>query len=368
MRFVICTTILPQVVEYALPGASPAAGKYIRNLEKALTNLGHDILEMSYIAIPGAKEAYDNLGLNSNRVVFKDKTIVKSIIHYQKMVLQNIHYDDVVMFYNVDYFDLGLVSKLNRIGARSVLILADYTSNLRENGSVLRTVIAKLIARSFKKFKYVITLSERAKQYFNAHARIEVMEGGIDFNEYKDYQVPINDGTTRYMYAGSLTEVTGVNILLEAIELNTDKNSEFYISGKGHLEAMVKEAAKADDRIKYIGFVPDEEYYRLLQRMNVFINPRNMAMEQNQNNFPSKVLEYLASGRMVISTKFPGWEKFSNCFEFCNNDAASLCNAMITTKEEMPELAERIFEHNREQARKYDWNIQAKKIIELIEG
>ena len=367
MRIIICATILPPEVELRLPGASPAAGKYLRNLEKAFTGLGHQVIEMSYVAIPGAKEMCSELGADDRNIVYKDRFIVPSVKEYQKRVLETAHEGDVVIFYNIVYYDLGLVSKLNKRGIKSLLILADYTGDMKENGSFIRGMLAKRVLGEFRKFKYAVALSERAKKLLASDASVEIIEGGIDMDAFFGFESPGAADITRYMYAGTINNVTGVDILLDAIRMSDDEKSEFYISGKGDLEQAVKEAAKNDTRIKYIGFIPDDEYYQLMQKMDVFINPRNMDLDQNQNNFPSKVLEYLATGRTVISTRFPGWEKFTDCFSFCDHNPEALYKGILEAKELSPQNRKERFEHNRERAKDYDWNSQAVRKIELID-
>ena len=125
----------------------------------------------------------------------------------------------------------------------------------------------------------------------------------------------------------------------------------------------VSEVAENDKRIKYLGFVSDKRYYEVLSNADVLINPRNMELLQNQNNFPSKVLEYLATGREVISTKFPGWERFTDNFRFYEGDAE------ILEKEINSVLSDDLNCHyatNRSKAENYDWSNQVDKIIGLL--
>ena len=84
---------------------------------------------------------------------------------------------------------------------------------------------------------------------------------------------------------------------------------------------------------------------------------------QNQNNFPSKVLEYLATGREVISTKFPGWEKFKDNFRFYEGGTKALESEINKVLSDNLTLH---YDTNRGKAVNYDWNVQIKKIIELI--
>ncbi len=363
MRFIICGTLLPPEVEQILPGASPAAGKYLRNMERALLRKGIEVIEMSYVAIPGAKEAYEKAGKSDKDITYKDKTIIRSIRDYQKKVIRTLQKDDVVVFYNIVYFDLGLVKKIKKRGNKAILILADFTDSLSENGSIKRWVVSRFIAREFKKFDYGVALSERAKRFFSPNAKLIVMEGGINYSDYEDYKPAKKSDIVRFMYAGTLSVVTGTDILLDAISRFEDGNVEFYISGKGELADRVFEEAEKDKRIKYLGFVSDKQYYELLSNVDVLINPRNMELLQNQNNFPSKVLEYLATGREVISTKFPGWEKFEDNFHFYEGGAEVLLSEIIKMLSENLRLH---YDINRWKAKEYDWEKQVEKMLSLI--
>ena len=363
MRFIICGTLLPPEVEQILPGASPAAGKYLRNMERALQRKGIEVIEMSYVAIPGAKEAFEKAGKSDEDITYKDNTIIRSIKDYQKKVIKTLQKDDVVVFYNVVYFDLGLINKIKRRGNKAVLILADFTDSLSESGNYKRWAVSRFIAREFKKFDYGIALSERAKRFFSPKAKLIVMEGGINYSDYEDYKPPIKSDVIRFMYAGTLSYVTGIDTLLDAISMVSADNVEFYISGKGELDQRVSEEAKKDKRIKYLGFVSDKQYYTLLNDVDVLINPRNMTLLQNQNNFPSKVLEYLATGREVISTKFPGWERFADNFRFYEGGAEVLKTEI--NKSLSDDLALR-YVINRSKAEGFDWNKQINRVIELI--
>ncbi|WP_026653775.1 glycosyltransferase family 4 protein [Butyrivibrio proteoclasticus] len=366
MRFIICGTMLHPKVEEKLPGASPAAGKYLRNLKKTLEAQGNEVIFCSYVAIPGAKQMYEQLGLDDNDLVYKDKTIVKSIHIFQNKLLDLLHEDDVVILYNVPYFELGLISKIKKRGNRAVLILADHTDSFKENGGVVRGIIAKLISRDYRKFDYGIALSEYAKRFFSSSAKLIVMEGGVDLERYKDFEPPVKSGVTKFMYAGTLSDVTGVDILLDAIEKWHEDDVEFYISGKGYLEERVRKTAEKDNRIKYLGFVPDDEYYSLMKEIDVFLNPRNMDMEQNQNNFPSKVLEYLATGRCVVSSKFPGWEKFRDLFIFYDRGDRDLLDKLLKAKNLNNTELCRIYCTNRKRAEEYDWNKQVVNIMKEL--
>ena len=366
MKYVVCGTILPAEIELLLPGASPAAGKYLRNLMNALGDNGYESVVCSFCAIPGAAEAFEKTGISAEDQIFKGSNIVKSVIEYHKKILSLLEKDDVVVFYNLAYFNIGVADKVIKHGNKCLLILADHTDSYKENGSLVRWGLAKYIGREFKKFNKAVILSETAKKLLNKNAEFIVMEGGLDICSFDKILPPTESNIVRFMYAGTLSSVTGVDTFLKAISMIGEHDVEFIISGKGELESDVIEACKSDNRIKYLGFIPDDEYYRVLNSVDVFVNPRNMQLDQNRNNFPSKVLEYLATGRRVISTEFPGYERFTDYFDFYEGNADELSACIQTALTHKDNTAER-FEKNRNAALDYDWHKQVEKIRRLVE-
>ena len=365
MKYVICATQMPAEVEADLPGASPAAGNFLRSIRAGIEKSGNKVSECSYVAISGAGEAYAKHGILPENVVFKDKTIIPSVRAFQKMVLNVVDSGDVVLFYNVVYYDLGLTEKLKKKGAIPVLILADYTDSSEEKGSLLRKLIAYRQGIEFRNFDYGIVLSEEAKHFFNKSAKTVIMEGGV-VPERFDGIAPIgHDKITRFLYAGTFSEVTGVDVLLKAISLISDPDLEFYFSGKGELVREVISAAEKDQRVKYLGFMNDEEYIKVLNNTHVFINPRNMGFKQNRNNFPSKVLEYLACGRPVISTRFPGYNRFEDYFIFCDDGMEPLKNAIENAATISAAEYSEYYSKNRLKAQEFSWDKQIIKILEL---
>lgn len=118
-----------------------------------------------------------------------------------------------------------------------------------------------------------------------------------------DLPQPPREPAARAVYfAGALSEAAGVNLLLDAIPLVKDPTIEFWITGRGPLQDRIERQSAADPRIRFQGFVTDERYGELLQRAAVLVNPRPSRLIENRYNFPSKLMEYLAAGRPIIST------------------------------------------------------------------
>ena len=367
MKFIVCASLMPWEVERNLQGASPAAGNFLRHLKKAIENRGYEVEVCSYIAIKGAADEYKKNNISTENVIFKDKTIISSVHKYKKRVLETVENGDVILFYNIAYFDFGLAKCLRNKGAIPVLILADYTESQEENGSLIRKLISMRTRKEFTQFGYGIVLSEDSKQFFNKSAKTVVMEGGVALENYTNFPCPTKENITRVLYAGTFSNVTGIDTLLEAISGVKEDNMEFYFSGKGELEESIISASKNDSRIKYLGFMDENQYFDVLKKTHVFINPRNMTLPQNRNNFPSKVLEYLACGRPVISTKFPGYRKFEDNCLFCDNGVESLVKSIEVAGKFSETDYEKYYVCNSEKAKYFSWDKQIDKMLNLID-
>jgi glycosyltransferase involved in cell wall biosynthesis len=129
------------------------------------------------------------------------------------------------------------------------------------------------------------------------------LDGGVSM-------LPERDDTSAapiLMYAGTLSAYGGLDLLLAAFVLLPNPDVRLWVSGKGKSAALAA-AAAADHRVTFLGLVTDSELSQRSRTASVFVNPRPARLTASQNNFPSKVLEYLSYGKPVVSTWTPGLE------------------------------------------------------------
>lgn len=107
------------------------------------------------------------------------------------------------------------------------------------------------------------------------------------------------------LYSGNLSRQYGIIELLQAFALINKRNYRLWICGRGEGETDVIKEAQNDERIVYFGVVPHEEVLALQKKATVLINPRPSAGEFTKYSFPSKTLEYLASGTPTIMCHLP---------------------------------------------------------------
>lgn len=103
------------------------------------------------------------------------------------------------------------------------------------------------------------------------------------------------------LYTGTLNKQFGIDRLLYAFEKIENQNYKLLLCGSGDMENEIKKRAKIDKRIQFLGYVSRQEALRLQRTATVLINPRNSDGEYTKYSFPSKTMEYLASGTPLIA-------------------------------------------------------------------
>lgn len=109
-----------------------------------------------------------------------------------------------------------------------------------------------------------------------------------------------------FIYTGTLAKRYGILDLLDAFSKINIPSSQLWICGDGDARAAVEESARADRRITYHGRVTRPAAIALQARAHVAVNPRRPEGEFTKFSFPSKTIEYLASGRPVVMHWLPG--------------------------------------------------------------
>lgn len=116
-------------------------------------------------------------------------------------------------------------------------------------------------------------------------------------------------------YSGSLDERNGIVNLINAFKLITRDDYRLYIIGDGPLRDFVLKSQLEDVRIEYFGQIGHAETVLLQAQADILINPRLPLEEFTRYSFPSKTMEYLASGIPTLMYKLPGVPE--EYFDYC---------------------------------------------------
>lgn len=213
------------------------------------------------------------------------------------------------------YLALGNIFKL--LDVKIAVILTDPSGIELDTDSLLAKKLKRLDKRVTKlltrKADILIGLAPKLIEDINNDV-IKLVFPGIlnkDFsNEIKNARVKqknidvVKDKCFKVVYAGGLHDVYGIKTLTDAI-LTFDKNVniEMLFLGKGNQLDYIKEMSILDSRIEYGGFLNGSELITRIQEADLLINPRPTLLDFSSHSFPSKLIEYLATGIPVLTTR-----------------------------------------------------------------
>lgn len=108
------------------------------------------------------------------------------------------------------------------------------------------------------------------------------------------------------MYAGGISKIYGAEILVQGFRMANLPNTQLQIFGFGDYVDTLKEIAQEDYRVVYGGLLMNAQIVEKEQQATLLVNPRPTAEEFVKYSFPSKTMEYMASGTPVLTTVLPG--------------------------------------------------------------
>lgn len=369
MKFLLCCTLVPEKYEIENKAISNAANRFITNLTNQIKK-EHTLKILSYIGVSFDNEAKKELYGKENdniRYYFKSKEVLTGVFQMLRVIWKEMDACDYAITYNVVYAWMltPIIAKLKQ--KKSVLILADY-SPIEAFVGKKQQLYAKVQRYFMGRYDYVIGLSENTKRYLNSKQKFLCMEGGIakEFYDYFSIYKKFNHEKVTLMYSGILEDVTGIKMFVEAFISCKMDNIQLYITGDGSLSEWVVDRCKIDERISYYGCIPYDKYMEKLSEADILVNPRDMNLPENMNNFPSKIMEYLATGKMVISTRFPGWERYQEYVLFCESNVRGLKDSIEKSIPIAKTWNQENYLTTRGFASKFIWENQCAKIIKLL--
>lgn len=244
--------------------------------------------------------------------------------------------------------------------------LAVVTDLPRDLGKGLNKKINELLQ---SKYDGYIILTQAMNEVINKKEKPYIIIEGIANEKMKDIKNRIEDKYKNKicLYAGGLYEKYGIKTLIEAFLQIEDDNIELHLYGTGELEQEIKRLE--DKRIKFFGVTTNEKVVQEELKATLLINPRFTNQEYTKYSFPSKNMEYMASGTPILTTKLPGMPKeyYDYIYTFEKEDV----NGFKTKLEEILSYDRETLSKKGMAAKEFVMKeknnvVQAKKIIEFI--
>lgn len=197
--------------------------------------------------------------------------------------------------------------------AKLYLIVTDLPVYMDLAPSRVKRLLKKIDAiqqfKYFKCFDGYILYAKKMAEYLNIKQdNYIVMEGSISTAECNARR-PANSetGKVAVMYSGKVSMNYGIPELLDAFDLLDKDKYELWITGTGDASDLVEKRTQENSSIKYYGFLESREKLMELQsKSSMLISTRMPTEEASKYCFPSKLFEYILTGKPVLTFRIGG--------------------------------------------------------------
>ena len=250
-----------------------------------------------------------------------------------------------------------------------VIVIHDLRERARcySQGAIMRTI--RLLTR--QQAKACITVSQATANdiRMNFNVRNLVVTGnGVNLNIFRHAksQAKICDA----IYLGRISEEKGIPTLLEAWKIVIKKLPSAKLLLVGGTEENIRdkygkivEKLALDRNVTFTGFVSDQQAVSMLNSSKIFVLP------STEEGFGLTVLEAMSVGLpCVLSDLAALRENFLSAAVFVNpKDIQGLAQAILGLLSD-PEKCEKLREKGKVLAKRYSWDVVAKKEFEVFKS
>lgn len=172
----------------------------------------------------------------------------------------------------------------------------------------LHKLKARIKTQFIKNYDSYIFLTDYMSEIIDiTNKKCTVIEGIYDESQ-KALPLKEDEEEKIIVYSGQLNPIYGIGNLIEAFMKIWEKDSRYklWICGGGGIEQRIKDLQNVCSGIKLWGYVNTQKVREIQSRATVLVNPRQNTDIFTKYSFPSKTMEYLASGRPVIGYRLDG--------------------------------------------------------------
>lgn len=355
------------------------AQKYHQLMIEGLVNNGCEVLVLSSLPInrnltkkiffQAENDTYKNINYKYlafiNLPLFRNLSIfVNSFL----FMLKHREYDVVCDVLHIS-ITAGVIFASKKGNNKKIGIVTDLPG--AENNANKLSLKDKIIINLIKRYDAYVLLTQQMNDVINKkkHPYI-VMEGQIDINvRESDNKITGKYDKNVCLYSGSLHKKYGIDVLVDAFDKAKIENAELHIYGDGDYVEKIRELSNKNENIKYFGFKSNEHIVEEQKKALLLINPRPTDKKYTKYSFPSKNMEYMASGTPTLTTMLPGMPTEYNEYVYLIEDETpeGLSNTLKIVLSISREVLHKKGLRAKEFVLKEKNNvIQSKKLLELL--
>lgn len=371
---------------------SSSGGNAVRGIAEGLCNNAHESVEfISHPNIPSFPNG--KLWINGNKGVFNKGSDLQTLptlnLKIVKSKLWGIcikraikewakrHKGDLlkVLVYNTYHPPIDdIYEACHSVGAELYAVLYDLGVPPKRLGLSRMTMLGyKMAERTAEKYIPLlngrIIINELIAEHYAANKDYILVDGGVN-EQVINHLFPLKEKTGdvyTFVLAGMLWDQNGTKLVLDAMERYRNPNVRIVFAGKGKDVTLIEEAVKKDPRISYVGMLNMDDLFKLYEQADVLLNLR---MEEDVDfHFPGKLLEYLATGRYVISTPVAHAERDYGEYMGVLHDKTP--EGLIHMMENVQQMGKKRLNETGMNARRFmlenrTWDVQTKRILEYM--
>ena len=302
---------------------------------------------------------------------------ILAVLYIIKWAFRHRHENRDILVYNIYIPSISSLYHVSRLTKSKLFtILYDLGVPPKRLGLSRLTILGYKIGEKNAK-KYLpkvdgrIVINENIISHYAFGKDSILIDGGINENVIAKLPKMEISQTSKYTFvlAGMLWDQNGTRLILNTLKEHPDLDIRVVFAGRGKDVSLIEHAARKDRRIEYAGMLSMDELFKLYASADVLLNLR--IEEEVDFHFPSKLLEYMATGCHVISTPVAHAERdygeyitilkeisvdglYNAILKVVNTDKESLYEHGIKTRDFM--LTNR------------NWFVQTKKIENYIQS
>ena len=370
-----------QILENSIGPIASANNKLQKNIINGFLENDISLETITMPQIGAYPVAYRKLFFKGNSKEYLSFLNIKLLKHFwqfivaykylKKILRQN--KESYIKFYTYDIHIPYLASLFilkKRYNFKSICIIPDLIGQTGEKHNILlsawQSFQSKVLQGIIKGIDGFSFITQQMNNEVNIYNKSYTIIEGIAPIKTDRIKVSSSRYGKYIFYAGALTERNGVKTLIESFNLLVDKSYSLVICGGGDLSEFIQNESNNNNNIYFLGFQPEDVIWELECSAFVLINPRPNIEVFTKYSFPSKTMEYMATGRPVIMYKLDGVpiEYYEYIYIIYSTSSHHLAK-------ELDKLLNDISLHPFKNGRDYilknkNAKIQVKKLIELI--
>lgn len=304
-----------------------------------------------------------------NLPFIKQVTVMYNLRRRLKQLLKTDEYKNAALFvYNtMSIFASPVLHVSKKKKLISVGVIADLP--IRAPKNLIRRIEDKRQQDAIKEFTGLIPLTQYIAQDFATGVPYCVVEAGCNPQDYtEELKTKKISGEKNIVFSGTLNELSGIELMIDAMAHVQDKKICLHIYGDGPLKQSVINSVSSRENIFYQGRVSNDQMIEIQKNADLLVCPRKSDDFTTRYTFPSKVLEYICSGTPVLSNRLAGIpEEYENYINYTASESdldwAEALERILNTSNYENFIQKALLARNTVLQTK-SWDKQSKKVLD----